>query len=207
MAHRLADALAIADSERDDFLRFAREELPRGSGHVVLPPLPQRTGVSPLRHNLPLVPTGLLGREGEVHRACELLRTGTRLLTLIGTGGIGKTRLGLEVATALVDTFPDGVWWADLAPLADRDLLLGVVSAALGVHDNSSGTLLPSLVRALGDRQLLLVLDNCEHLIDECAQLVEATLSSAPGLRIMATSRVPFRLAGEVRHPVGPLTG
>src|SRR6185503_3633099 len=121
------------------------------------------------RHNLPVVPTRLFGREDEVRVGCLLLRADTRLLTLTGAGGIGKTRLGLEIAAALVDTFPDGAWFVDLAPLADRELLVTAVARVLGVREDASQPLQAALVRALRERHLLLVLDNCEHLIGGCA--------------------------------------
>jgi non-specific serine/threonine protein kinase len=111
----------------------------------------------------------------------------------------------LEIATALADTFADGVWFVDLAPLADPALLLATVATVLGVRDDPSQPLQTAILRAIGDHHLLLVLDNCEHLIDACGRLVDSILSHAPNVKILTTSRVTLRVAGEVQHPLGPL--
>src|SRR6185437_12873063 len=105
----------------------------------------------------------------------RLLQT-ERLVTLTGAGGCGKTRLALQVAADLVEAYPDGVWLVELAPLADPDLIPGVVAAALAAREVPGEPILTTLFAALLSRQILLVLDNCEHLIDACARLVEALL-------------------------------
>ena len=206
MGQRLADGLAIAPAEREAFIRFARNDS-HVEPLVLLPPIPEGPAVSPRhrRSNLPIAATRFFGREEELRVACTLLVGNARLLTLTGAGGIGKTRLGLEVATALVDTFPDGVWFLDLAPLADPELLLPAVATVLRVSADPSQPLQTALVGALHDRHLLLMLDNCEHLADACARLIAHILRSTPNIRILTTSRVALRVPGEVNRPVDPL--
>ena len=207
MATRLADELALAPTERDGFLRFARAVSDAHPGPSLRPVPKHAPGLatSRQRHNLPVARTRFFGREQEVGSGCTLLRGTARLLTLTGAGGIGKTRLGLEIAAALVDNFGDGVWFADLAPLADSGLLVTTVASVLSVRDDPSKPLQQALLRAIGDRELLLVLDNCEHLVDACGQLVEAILAHAPQVRILATSRIALRVPGEIQRTVGPL--
>src|SRR5439155_11343578 len=132
----------------------------------------------------------LIGREQDLAVARQaLLGTEGRLLTLIGTGGCGKTRLALELASELVYEFRDGVWLVELAPLADARLVPQAMASALGVRDQPGESLLATLVRILSRRELLLVLDNCEHVLDACAQVVEDLLDKCPRLRVLVTSR------------------
>lgn len=121
----------------------------------------------------------------------------TRLLTLTGPGGCGKTRLSIETAHELLGDYPDGVWLVELAALNDPDLLEQVVAGMLGIQEFPGQPVLDSLIATLRDKRTLLVLDNCEHLIDACASLAAALLRAAPGLRILATSREPLRIDGE----------
>jgi non-specific serine/threonine protein kinase len=130
----------------------------------------------------------------------------TRLLTLTGAGGSGKTRLALEVARDLVGVYPDGVWLVELAGLSEGGLVAQKVAAVLGVAEQPGRPITEALVGAFRDKGLLLVLDNCEHLIDAAARLVDALLDSCPRLRVLATSREPLELAGEVKRPVPPLS-
>ncbi len=149
--------------------------------------------------NLPAPRTRLIGREGDLAAVFELaLHAEGRLVTLSGAGGSGKTSLALEVARALLPAFPDGVWLAELASLSDPVLVPGAVAAALGVRDRPGRPLAEVLAEYLQPRTLLLVLDNCEHLMDPCAQFVEGLLSACPDLRVLATSREPLRIPGEV---------
>ena len=198
MVEKLVDELAIAPNERQAFMRFARDD---SRADLSLVPLPERVPVPrflPRHHNLPVLLTRFIGREKEVQDGCALLRRDVRLLTLTGAGGMGKTRLSLEVAAAMVETFPDGVWFVDLAPLEDPDLIGAAIATVLGVRGNPSQPLQTVLVAALRGRHLLLLLDNCEHVIDACAQLIEQILHAAPAVRILATSRQALRIAGEV---------
>jgi len=130
----------------------------------------------------------------------------TRLLTLTGTGGCGKTRLALEVARDLVGAYPDGVWLIELAPLSDEELVPKAVAQALEVPERPAQPLAETLAEILRGRELLLILDNCEHLLEATARLVDKLLDSCPHLRIMATSREALKAEGEVRWPVTPLS-
>ncbi|MBA3474818.1 MAG: tetratricopeptide repeat protein [Rubrobacter sp.] len=130
----------------------------------------------------------------------------TGVLTLTGTGGSGKTRLALEVARDLVGAYPDGVWLVELAPLSDPELAPQAVAAALGVREQPGRPLAETLSKHLGSKRTLLVLDNCEHLIEACARLVDALLKSCSGLRVLATSREALGVAGETNWPLSPLS-
>ena len=147
-------------------------------------------------HNLPAELTSFVGRERELEELRSLLREG-RLLTLTGAGGSGKTRLALRVARQEVVNYPDGVWLVELAPLADPALVETSLAAALGVRQQS-GPMIDALKRRLDSSQLLVVLDNCEHLVEACAELAHDLLSSCDHLRILATSREPLKVAGEI---------
>ena len=129
----------------------------------------------------------------------------TRLLTLTGAGGSGKTRLALEVARDLVGAFPDGVWLVELAPLTEGELITKAVAEALGVPERTGEPLSDTLTEVLGDRDLLLLLDNCEHLLEAISRLADSFLDSCAGVRILATSREALGVDGEVRWPVPPL--
>jgi predicted ATPase/class 3 adenylate cyclase len=158
------------------------------------------------RNNLPLQPTPLIGREKEVVQVCDLLRGGeTRLLTLTGPGGIGKTRLALQAAADLLEDFPDGTFFAPLATLTEAELFLPAVAETLGVKETAEQPLDESLKDYLSERRLLLVLDNFEQVL-EAATAVTELLVGAPGLKVLATSRAPLGLYGEHVYPVPPLT-
>jgi len=149
-----------------------------------------------LTNNLPYPLTSFIGREREVDGVKQLLST-ARLLTLTGAGGCGKTRLAIRVASDITENFKHGVWWVELAALMDAGLLPMAVATALGVREPAEQTPADALVRYLGARELLLVLDNCEHLIGACAQLAQALLSTCPQLKILATSREALGIIGE----------
>src|SRR5215216_3621414 len=156
--------------------------------------------------NLPAPRTALIGRARERAALPDLVRQHAgRLVTLTGVGGAGKTRLALQVAADLTDSFPDGVYLVELAPIADAALVPRAVAVALGVQETPGTPLPETLAAVLRPQALLLVLDNCEHLIDACAQLAERLLDACPSLRILATSREPLQIAGERRWRVQPL--
>src|SRR5918993_1179148 len=150
----------------------------------------------PLLHNLPLELSSFIGREPEVSEVKHLLN-GSRLLTLIGPGGCGKTRLALAVAFKAAEGFEGGVWLVELASLSDPDLVPQAVVSTLGLREAQERPLTQTLSNHLGSRKMLLVLDNCEHLIEGCSTLANALLRACPNLRILATSREALGIAGE----------
>lgn len=154
--------------------------------------------------NLPAPVSDFIGRETELRELGELLRH-NRLVTLVGTGGIGKTRLGLEAARATLERFPDGVWLAELAPLTDPDLAASAINTALGLQTGAGRWTSERLAAALRGRRLLLVLDNCEHVIGAAAREAETLLRAVPGACILATSQEPLGLDGECTYRLSPL--
>lgn len=161
--------------------------------------------------NLPISPTSFVGRATALEEVEGLLQplargaVGVRLLTLVGMGGSGKTRLALQAAHELVDVYADGVWWIELAALNDSALLPQVAAAALGVKPKPGESPEAVLLEYLRQRQVLLVLDNCEHLLAACAQFVDHLMCTCPDVQIMATSREPLRVAGEQVWVTPPL--
>jgi predicted ATPase/class 3 adenylate cyclase len=156
-------------------------------------------------NNLPRQPTPFLGREQEVGDVVALLRRDdVQLLTLVGPGGTGKTRLGLQVAAEVLDDFADGVFFVPLAPLSDPALVPSAIASALGIREDGEGSVADRLRRVLAPQQVLVVLDNVEHLVD-AAPFVGDLLSATPGLKVLATSRVPLQLRAEREYPVPPL--
>jgi non-specific serine/threonine protein kinase len=197
----LAEALALPDEHRAALRAAALRERTRTSS----PAPPAAVVVSP-RHNLPVPPNALLGREWEVAAVRAALQApATRLLTLSGPGGVGKSRLALSVGAELVAQYPDGVWLVELASLADPTLVPAAVTEVLGLREERSQPLTTTLVEHLRDRQLLLVMDNCEHLLSACTALASALLRAGAGVRILATSRERLGISGEQVHPVPTL--
>jgi non-specific serine/threonine protein kinase len=147
-------------------------------------------------NNLPAQVSSFVGRGAELAEVRRLVR-GARLVTLTGAGGAGKTRLALQVAAGLADGTGDGVWFADLAPLGDPDLVAVTVANVLGVHQEPGRPPVETLIEAVGGRSLLVLLDNCEHVIGACAKLADALLRSCPNLALLATSREPLGIDGE----------
>jgi predicted ATPase len=155
-------------------------------------------------NNLPQQVTSFVGRQRELADAKAMLE-GTRLLTLLGMGGLGKTRLSLQIAADVLEKYPDGVWFVDLAPIKDSSLVPNAAAQVLGVHEEPGKPLVQTLCAHVKEHQALLVLDNCEHLIAACASLADALLGHAPQVRIVATSREALRIRGEQTYPVLPL--
>ena len=156
-------------------------------------------------HNLPLELSSFVGREREIAEVKELLAD-HRLLTLTGPGGCGKTRLALAVARDMVEGVEDGAWMVELASLADPDLVTQTVASALGVREQLDRPLDEALVEHLEPKKLLLILDNCEHLVEACARLADILLRGCPDLRILATSRESLGMAGETAWRVPSLS-
>lgn len=156
-------------------------------------------------NNLPTSLTSFVGREGALVEVRRLLSM-TRLLTLTGAGGCGKTRLALEVARALVESYADGVWSIELAPVSDPAFVPRTVASVLDVREQPGRPLARTLADHLATRRMLLILDNCEHVIDDAARLAEELLKSCPGLRVLATSREPLGVPGETVWSVPPLS-
>jgi predicted ATPase/class 3 adenylate cyclase len=202
----LPEGTGLRDLGEHRFRDIARSE------HVLqllIPGLP--TDFPPLRsleafvHNLPAQLTSFIGRQQEIARIRQILPT-TRLLTVTGTGGCGKTRLALQVAADLVEEFAHGVWCIELAALSDPALVPQTVAAALGVREEPARPLTETLTAHLKARRLLLVLDNCEHLLSACARLAEALLRGCPGLQILATSREGLNIPGEMPYRLRSLS-
>jgi predicted ATPase/DNA-binding CsgD family transcriptional regulator len=158
-----------------------------------------------VRASLPAELTEFVGRRQD-RADVRRLMSESRLVTLTGMGGVGKTRLALRAAADLQRTMRDGVCFVPLAELSDPGLIVEATAAALGIHDRSSEFGMTRLSEYLRDSELLLVLDNCEHLIDDCALLADTLLRTCPRLRILATSRETLRIAGEAIHPIAPLS-
>jgi predicted ATPase len=157
------------------------------------------------KHNLPASRTSFVGREHEMMEIKRHLAM-TRLLTLTGAGGSGKTRLALEVARDLIGAYPDGMWLAELASLSQAEFVAQALAEALGVQGQPGRPLTDTLVDALRAKRMLLILDNCEHLVDAVGDLVARLLDSCPHLRILATSRQALKAVGEVSWPVSLLS-
>ena len=158
-----------------------------------------------IQAHLPEEPNSFIGRERELAELRQMLGR-TRALTLCGPGGIGKTRIALRLLALAAAEFPDGVWFVELADLQQADLVVSRIAGVIGITEEAGRPLLETLGDALRPRQLLLALDNCEHLLDACAQVGRHLLASAPGLRLLSTSREPLSVAAETIWRVPPLS-
>ncbi len=158
-----------------------------------------------LANNLPLQVTSFIGREREITEVKRLLST-TRLLTLTGVGGTGKTRLALQAASEALEGFTDGVWMAEFAALSEPALVVKTVASALGVPEQPGRSLMETLMDHLSSKSLLLLFDNCEHLLSACAQLANTLMRGCPRLRILATSREQLGIANELTYRVPSLS-
>jgi predicted ATPase len=200
---------ALADGQGDN--RYVVNVVGRGYNFVapIRKEEPSRASPSPTiataaLHNLPFATTRMIGRE-DIATTLVTQLSHLRLVTVVGPGGIGKTTVGLAVAERLIGAYEHGVWLVDLASLRDPDLVPSAVATVLGLEIRTEGAQ-PALVAALRDNRMLLMLDNCEHVINAAAGLAAAVLSGAPGVTILATSREPLGVQGERGHRLGPLT-
>jgi len=208
IAERLADSLGVPAGQREIFLETARGLRPVDqlllAHQATLPTsVPVRTRGS-FSHNLPAQLTSFIGREREMAEVKQLL-SNTRLLTLTGPGGTGKTRFALQLAADVLKEFTNGVWLVELAPLADPTLVTQTMAATLGVREQPGSAILDALMDYVRAKTMLLILDNCEHLIATCAQLADSLLRAAPRLKILATSRETLGITGETSYRVPSL--
>ena len=204
IAERLAEIFNIPTSDRTTFLRFARGDWKSGPAGVI-EDTPWRVSTEFPRTNLPFPLTSFIGREKEVEEILRLLSK-NRLVALTGLGGVGKTRLAIQSSNKILSKFKDGIWWVELAPLTDEALVPQAIAQALGVPESSTHPLIQSVESFLHEKQLLLVLDNCEHLISASAQLAQSLLTRCANLRILVTSREALGITGEVVYQVPTLS-
>jgi predicted ATPase/DNA-binding XRE family transcriptional regulator len=201
----LAEALGLGPEERAQLeSAAARPQRPKpaaADAASIAAPVPEAAAQP---NNLPLALTNFVGRETELAEL-EALLAGSRLVTIVGAGGIGKTRTALHVAAGSIGRRAEGVWLVELAPLADPSLVAGAIASALGVAEQSDRPVLDTLLQHLKHRRVVLVLDNCEHVIAEAARIAETILRACPGVRLLATSRETLRVAGEQAYRLPPL--
>jgi predicted ATPase/DNA-binding XRE family transcriptional regulator len=197
----LAAALALGHEDRARLEQAAIAGRRRGPAAVSPPATSDRLA------NLPNVLTSFHGREAELDSLDRLIAS-RRLVTLLGPGGVGKTRLALEAARVQLraSCFPDGVWFVDLAPLSAAELVTTAIARLLSVREQPNAPLIDTLLAALGEKKLLLVLDNCEHVLSECARVAEAMLRACSNIVMLATTREALRIDGECIFRVSPLS-
>jgi predicted ATPase/DNA-binding XRE family transcriptional regulator len=208
IAERLAEVLGVRAEQRGIFVDVARgirsvDQLSLARAAVASTPAEMP---KPLPHNLPMQLTSFIGRERELEEVKHLLSS-TRLLTLTGPGGTGKTRLALHLGAEMLalKQFTNGVWLVELAPLADPSLLTPKIASTLGVREQPGRTILDALTDYARAKSMLLILDNCEHLIQMCAQISESLLHAAPRVKILVTSREALSITGETVYRVPSL--
>jgi len=198
----LAQAETLPDAELRDLGAHQLKDLeqPEHVYQLVAPGLrdafPALRSLGGLHHNLPQQLTSLVGREQEVNEIRQLLES-HRLVTLVGTGGAGKTRVAIAVGAELLERFDDGVWFVELAPISDPSLVAGAVARVLNVRESPNSPLLDTLIAYLERRRQLLILDNCEHVIDEVRRVVTAILRGSAEATVLATSRESLNVGGE----------
>ncbi len=202
----LHDRVTLRDLGEHRLKDLAR---PQRLFQVVVPDLPSEfpplKTLDSLPNNIPRQLTSFIGREREIVEVKDLLARAL-LLTLTGTGGSGKSRLALQVAAELLDQYPDGVWWVELASLSEPSLVPQALATALSVREQPGRPLMNTLLDYLHPKTLLLLLDNAEHLLPACSSLADALLRRCPNLRILVTSREAVRMEGESSYPVSPLS-
>ncbi len=197
----LVDALSLDADQRAQFAAVARS--PR-SGAVMVGPWTGAADTEPAPSNLPRQTTPLIGRENDLVKVAALVRA-HQLTTLVGAGGIGKTRLALRVGESLLEDFDDGVWLVELAPLSEPGSIVQAIASTFGLVERNAGSLLTAVLRYLQTRRPLLIVDNCEHIVEEASRVVDAIVHHASNVRILVTSREPLRVAAEHVYRVPPL--
>ncbi|HET9908804.1 MAG TPA: helix-turn-helix domain-containing protein, partial [Anaerolineales bacterium] len=202
VVERLAGFFKIPQNELEDFLRFARGDL-KSVPVEIDENVPWRASSKATRSNIPATTTSLIAREKEIALVREYLsRDDIRLVTLMGPPGIGKTRLSIEVARASLHDFPDGVFFVSLALVDDPDSISSTIIPALGFMESGRKAPEDQLKESIGEKQMLIVLDNCEHLVEFVASISSQLLSACPGLKLLTTSRESFRIPGEWLYPI-----
>lgn len=202
----LPEDVGLVDLGRHRLRDLIRPEQVYQVTHPELPSaFPELRSLDTLPHNLPVQLTSFVGREADITRVRELVARG-RLLTLTGPGGCGKTRLSLQVGADLLGEYPGGVWFADLAPVTEAEGVAAAVAAALEVREEPGRSVLEVLVEGLRRRELLVILDNCEHHVAACARLVQELLTRCPLLTVLATSRESLGVPGETTWRVPSLS-
>ena len=205
IAERLAEIFAIPQNETANFVRFARGEL-RSLPAEAREEFPWQISSKSPHSNLPATVTSLVGRDQEIALVHKyLLTSDIRLISLVGPPGIGKTRLSIEVAHTVLPGFADGVFFVPLAPLEDAALLAPSVAQGLGYVETKRQSAIQQLMDGIGEKHMLIVLDNCEHLIEDVASLASRLLSACPRLNLFATSRESLRIPGEWVYAVPAL--
>jgi predicted ATPase/class 3 adenylate cyclase/DNA-binding XRE family transcriptional regulator len=194
LAEAVIRQLGIPPEKLEAFVAFAR------GGPVPTQPIQKLP-----KNNLPIENTSFIGREKEIGEVRQALDE-HRLVTLTGSGGTGKTRLSLQVAANIIEQFADGVWLIELAPVSDPELLPRTILTTFGLGDRSGESILELLKDFIHEKKVLLLLDNCEHLIQACANVTNILLNAAPGLKILATSREALGVRGELSYPVPSLS-
>ena len=195
-----------AGYERTSPQRFAQSRTSLADRCARFPQdFPPLQSLNDIPNNLPVQLTSFIGRENEIAEVKQELDA-HRLVTLTGSGGTGKTRLSLQVAAELLDQFDHGVWFIELAPLTDPDLIPQTILSAIGISEQPNKTPLEILKEYLHEKKTLIVLDNCEHLVKASAQVTNALLNAAPGLKILASSREALGVKGELSYPVPSLS-
>jgi predicted ATPase/DNA-binding XRE family transcriptional regulator len=204
IVEKLAVVFAIPQNERKTFLRFARGDWHAFSDSSVVE-APWHVSNSEPQSNLPSSITSFIGREKEQGEVIDLLRK-NRLVTLAGAGGIGKTRLAIQVGHQLLSTYPDGVWFIPLDSLSDPTRVPQTVAATFDIREGPSQPIIETLKNVFRQKTLLLIIDNCEHLLSACAQLIKTLLTYCPNLRVLTTSRELLKVEGEAIYYLPPLS-
>jgi predicted ATPase/DNA-binding XRE family transcriptional regulator len=204
MVRQFADLFDIPEEERKSFLCFARGDWVAFAGGD-MPELPWRSLKTERQSNLPSLFTSFIGRENEQREVINLLKQ-NRLVTLAGAGGMGKTRLAIQVGHQLLQDYPDGVWFVPLDSFSNPSRIPQTVASAFGIRESVDAQVSETLKRFLQRKNILLILDNCEHLLDACAQLILLLLTHCPKLSILTTSREILKMEGEAVYYLPPLS-
>ena len=203
---RLPDGTKLQDMGERRLKDIVRpEHIYQVAARDLLSEFPPLTTLETINHNLPAQLTSFIGREGEIAEGREALAS-ARILTFIGPGGTGKTRLTLQVAAEQIPEFKDGVWLVELAQLSDATYILSAIASTFHLRELQGVPLLETVTDYLRGKELLLVLDNCEHLIETCAGLSEHFLHTCPKLKIITSSREALGIAGETVYRVPSLS-